>query len=417
MADVYGVVEEGFVKKPTAQILTDIEESFKEAFGDSINLDASSPEGQMVQVFTPLINDLWELAQQAYNAYAPSMASGRTLDHLVKLNGLERSDISYSTASLTINGSNGTIIPAGSSVRSVADEATGQSYVFNTDYETIIGSSISGLAYVNSTCSTEGVISIGPGLITSILTPIAGWDTVTNENSAVIGQGLEEDPQLRKRRELSIGIQATNTVDAIQARIVAIDTVQKVLCLQNDTSALDINGLEPYSIKAVVQGTRSAEEVQLVGEEIFAVKPPGVDMNGGNGAAFTEEVIVLDSQGFPHEITYAIPEDIPIYIRVETTVDDLTSPTDIGDIITEAVIEYFADTLTGYTIGDDVYYSRIYVPLNGVADHVVSNLTIGTDLTTMGKDDISISIDQLARIFSGDDGVGDPYVYVDVQRD
>lgn len=413
MAD-YGVVEAGFVKKPTAQIESDLKQNFKNVYGDSINLDASAPEGQIVQVFTPLINDLWELAQQAYNAFAPKLASDKTLDHLVKLNGLTRSDVSFSTALLQLSGSDGTIVPAGSLVRTEVDTASGLTYVFATESEVIIGSSISGQVFVNAICTTPGEISIGPDKITNILTPTAGLDTATNPNAAVTGSGIESDATLRKRRELSIGIQALSTVEAIQARINQISTVLKVVCLQNDTENI-VNGLLPYSIQAIVQGSRTLAEIDEVGKAIFSVKPPGVNMTPGSAPEFTETVTILDRQGFPHDITYAIPEDVPIYIRVATEVNDLTAPTDIGDIIKQAIIEYWNDAVTGYTIGDDVYYGRMYVPINSVEGHNVTSLTIGTSVAGLGMSDITIAVDQLARVFDGDDGV-DPYVEVTVTR-
>ncbi len=413
MAD-YGVVEEGFLKKPTTEIQADIEQSFKNIYGDSINLDASSPEGQIVQVMTPLINDLWELAQQSYNAFAPKLASNKTLDHLVKLNGINRSDVTYSTALLQLSGSDGTIVTAGSLVRSQIDIASGLTYVFATEVEVIIGNSISGQALVNAVCTTEGAISIGPNLITNILTPTAGLDTATNPNAAVTGSGIESDSLLRKRRELAIGTQALSTVDAIQARINSIDTVKKVVCLQNDTETT-VDGLLPYSIKAIVQGSRTVDEVQEVGEAIFSVKSPGVNMNGGDGAAFTEEVIVIDNQGFPHDIIYAVPEDIPIYIKITTEVDDLTAPVDIGETIIASIVDYWNDSITGFTIGDDAYYGRMYTPVNAVPDHQVTSLTTGITYAGQAMADITIDVDQLARVFDGNDGAN-PYIEVTVVR-
>lgn len=416
MADEYGVVDSGFVRKPTSVIQSDIEQSFKNIFGDSINLEPSSPEGQIIQVFTPLVNDLWELAQQAYNAYAPNLASGNTLDHLVKINGLQRSNITYSTAVLTVSGSDGVIVPAGSLVRSEIDTASGLTYVFATEIDVTIGASSgqSGIGYVNSICTTPGDISIGQNQLRNILTPIEGWDTVTNVDAAIQGSGVEEDPQLRKRREQAIGIQALSTVEAIEARINQIETVRKVLVLQNDTPNV-VEDLKPYSIKAIVQGGRSEDEKNAVAGAIFNTKSPGIDMNGGDGEDYTETVTVIDRQGFTHDIIYAVPRDVYIYIRITTEVDDLTAPVDIGETIKQNVIDYFDDPITGYTIGDDVYYSRVYVPINQIEGHVVSSMTIGTSADGQFMQDISISSEQLARVLDGTDGT-DPYVEVIVNR-
>jgi len=62
----------------------------------------------------------------------------------------------------------------------------------------------SGNATVFATALEFGPIELLPATVTVIDTPITGWDTVTNPDSATPGTNQETDSDLRARRQRSV---------------------------------------------------------------------------------------------------------------------------------------------------------------------------------------------------------------------
>lgn len=87
----YGVVPEGFQRKPLAVILAEIEAQLITEFGPDVIQTSQSPLGQLNGVFADLTSELWEFAEDTYQSYDPDQAEGTRLDTLAKLRLLRRS--------------------------------------------------------------------------------------------------------------------------------------------------------------------------------------------------------------------------------------------------------------------------------------------------------------------------------------
>lgn len=89
---------------------------------------------------------------------------------------------------------------------------------------------------VNFIANNYRSIPVPIGSLTNILTPIAGWQSLTNFTAGVIGRNRETDAELRLRRQNSIKIQGYATVEAIRARILQeVPGVTSVLIFENVT--------------------------------------------------------------------------------------------------------------------------------------------------------------------------------------
>lgn len=88
----YGVKGTGFVRKPLDVILADQEAAMRAAFGAKIIQTPQSPAGQFNGVFSEMVSDLWELAQDVYQSYDPTQSEGVRLETLAKLRLLEKLD-------------------------------------------------------------------------------------------------------------------------------------------------------------------------------------------------------------------------------------------------------------------------------------------------------------------------------------
>lgn len=379
----YGISDTGFNRKRLDVLLGELNAEVKSIFGDNFNVSPESPDGQINGVISESNANLWEIAEEAYNAFNPSAATGNTLSNLVQLNGITRQAASASRALLTLTGSENTSVPAGSLV-STTDGST----TFVTEDTVVIP--VSGSITVFASANTTGPITALAGTITQIDTPITGWDSVTNNANAVLGTDEETDVELRARREQSVARDAQAIIDAIFAEVKAVTGVTQVVVLENDTDVgPDPNGLPAHSINAIVVGG----DDQDIGEAIFLKKTLGATAFGNTS------VQVEDDQGIPRDIAFSRPTEIPIYVAVTiTTFDDY--PVDGDDQIKQAIVDYAnGDLIAGrdFSLGDDVIWSRIFTPVNSVQGHTVDSLFIKTSSPADETDDIPIAINEISK--------------------
>lgn len=93
MAD-YGVMPAGFVRKPLAAILADLEinAASPAVFGPGVIQTPESPLGLLNAHLASIAATAWEIAEATYQSLDPSQAEGARLDILAKLRILARAD-------------------------------------------------------------------------------------------------------------------------------------------------------------------------------------------------------------------------------------------------------------------------------------------------------------------------------------
>jgi uncharacterized phage protein gp47/JayE len=378
----YGVTPEGFKTKRLPQLLAELNAAVKAIFGQNFNVSTESPDGQINGVISESNANLYEIAEEGYNAFNPSAATGTTLSNLVQLNGIRRQAATPSQVQLSIGGTPTTVIPVGSLV-STSD--TGIS--FSTSVEAIIAGG--GTVEVIATAVETGPLEATAGTITVIDSPVTGWGNVTNTSDAIIGTNEETDADLRARREQSIARDAQSIIDSIFAEILAVPAVTQLTVLENDTGVVDGKGLPPHSIYAIAVGGPDA----AIAEAIFLKKPAGITSFG------TTTIAVNDDQGIPHDINFSRPTEITIYVEVNLTTFT-NYPVDGDTKIKQAVVDYANGILVegrGFGLADDVIHSELYTPVNSIHGHTVDSLYIKiTNPPTGSTADIPINIDEIA---------------------
>lgn len=90
-----------------------------------------------------------------------------------------------------------------------------------------------------------GPINVPANSITTIVTPVSGFNAVDNIDIGVAGADVESDINLRIRRAESISAGGAATVPAIRARVLAIPTVTSVAVVENDTDQFENIGALP----------------------------------------------------------------------------------------------------------------------------------------------------------------------------
>jgi uncharacterized phage protein gp47/JayE len=320
-----------------ADVLAYLQQQYQTIYGTDVNLDPDTQDGQWVGVIAAAINDTNQTIAATYLSYSPSFAVGAGLSSVVKINGIRRQIPSSSTVLVRCIGVAGTSIGGG---------LIGDNLNLGTAWQLPAAATIppEGDIVLTATCTVSGAVIADTGTLTTILTPIPGWQTVNNESPAVAGAPIETDAQLRRRQTQSVANPSQSIVLGIQGGIENLPGVQRVFVYENPTGAPDINGLPAHSMAAVVEGGDST----AIAESIALRKTPGSPTYG------TTSIIVYDSRGIPAQINFF--ELVLVPITVTITLKALAGYTGaIGQEIVNQVVEFLVTLPIGY----DSYYSKL----------------------------------------------------------
>lgn len=369
------LTSQGFTRSRLDERLAALQAAVQAIFGNDINLDPDSIDGQTLGIFAESTSNLDQLAEDVYHSFNPQSATGVALSRLVQLNGIRRIEGTYSTATIRCVGSEGTVIPAGSLVKSTATNAT---------FATLVDTTIDGTGQVDiaAQASVKGAVLAPAGTLTKIDTPLYGWQTATNIIDAVPGRDEETDEQLRIRRKASTSTPAQSIVDGIYGSLSNISDVIQALVLENPLDAVDANGLPPHSIYCVVNGGT----VQTILDTIWLKKSAGSTLVG------TTSGTVTDSMGNPHTVKFSRPGPVNVYVTVNLH-SKTGWPTDGAARIKAALVAW---ALANQSIGEEVIQSRLFDAVNSVPGHSVDSLYIGTSAGPTGSANIVVPFDGLA---------------------
>lgn len=466
----YGITDQGFTLKRLQDILNEQRQKAEELFqdlvasGEIVDTSTSTSLGRLIALDAPGDADLWEVAQQSWNALDPNSATGISLDNIAQYGGIARFPASASTATALFAGDNGTLIAGGSVVRSAdnnefsvsgsvalspsqaagvtvsvtvvanstlytltytagitgsntisyTSDATATALEIVTGIKTIIDlshpllkASLVGSTLVvdtadvfqSSTFSTSsnlaitkvkkigqlvavevGDINQDANTINQIVTPVLGWDSVTNPLAASPGRLVETDEELRLRFRNTKLERSSNILDSLYSAILNIDGVQELAIYENDTSITNSNGVLPHSFLPVILGGSS----QIIADTIWQNKPMGIASQGNT------VVPITDSQGFLHNIGFERPTPVTIYVRMVLSLNPeapVQFPSDGADQIRAAIQSYASQN---FGVGKDVIYSRIFTPINTIPGHQIDSLFIGTTPSPVGTSNITI---------------------------
>lgn len=374
----YGVTSSGFVTKTFDVLKQELDADILSTFGASFDVTPQSVAGQLNGIMAERLSQLWDLAAAIYASFSPNDATGAALDALAAITGTVRDPPRRSLVTVTATGVNGTVIQVGK-VFKTAD--TGARFQVKT-----AATIASGTAAVECESVEYGPIAASSGTLTEIETAIAGLASVTNALDADLGATGEADSALRFRRETELHSSGNAALDAIAARVRAVDGVTSVKVFENDTYITDVNGLPPKSFEVVVIGGLDAD----IADAILSVKPAGIYAHGDINL-FPE-----DSEGSIHEVRFSRPTEVNIYFIATLEYDPETYPSD-GDTQVENAI--LAWGTSSYGLGRDVKASALAAQaftISGVRSCVV---TVGTAPAPVGTS-VAIGTQQLAAFDS-----------------
>lgn len=392
----FGMTQSGFKPKRLADILESMNEKLANVVDPEtgehpfINETADGVLGQVVDIIAEELSIAWEQAYLASVQYDPLYSSGAPLRGLVQINGINPSYGSYTEIPITVGGTAGITIPAGSRISSVDGKQT-----YQTAAAILIAGNGTGTG--NAICTETGPKEPAAGEIIQIQSPVAGWSSVTNGAATSVGTSADTDQQLHIKQQRATSATSYRQVDAIIAGIVGVPGVKYARLYVNNTTTTDARGIGPKTMAPVVAGGTDEDVAN-----VLRLKAGSLDSFQGNLATPVDYTGPL---GDVQTIDFYRPTEVPIYVSMNITItDDITYPFDAVDKIKAAIIEYAQydqSGVAGFPPGEDVILSRLYTPINSVPGFKVTSLTIGTAADSLSTSDITINWNQIAQ-FSAD---------------
>ena len=371
------------IEQPSASsIREELEQMFISIWGNQINLDASSKQGQLITSLTTIILEKNASIAKAVQSFNPKTAENDAesgmywQDAIGNIYGMERIGATYTTVLCNLSGRVGTVIP--SSAQAISTNGD----IFKITQSVTIPSS--GQISVYFTAVESGAIPADAGSVDTIYTPVVGWDTVNNTSSGIIGSGIETREDFENRRVALLGKYSTNQVESIKAELLSVSGVVRCIVKENDTDnavTLQNISLPAHSVYCVVEGG----SLNDIGAAIRLRKSGGCSTSGSQSYS--------DSYG---TIYYEIPSYTPVRVVVNATETD-TTPADIVDTIKSLLVSDMSNDSTNLIgIGETLYAGRFYKVLSGL-DVNLTRITVGL-VGGSQSGQVSFNLNQVASL-------------------
>lgn len=307
--------------------------------------------GDVLDVLVVLVSlklgELGEALQSLNDQLDPDNAQGVQLDIIGALRGVPRNQPSYSTATVTLTGTAGTIIPQGKVVEGGGDDGAAR-WVLTAD------ATIGGGGTTTATVQAQeaGAVVALATEIDTIVTPVTGWTVVSNAAAATTGQARELDDDYRIRQPESMQLAGTTTAGAIRAALNDLDFVDKAIVVENDTgSSATVGGLtlDPNSIYVIIDpaGLTTAQK-QSVAAVLYARVPSGIKTMGTDNS-----VTVTGEDDLSKTLNWDEVSDLAVTVAVTVVLDTGYVLADVETAVQDAVAAYFDEVAVGEEVTDD----------------------------------------------------------------
>jgi len=378
----------GFKRKRFAELVLEMEEKAKEAFGAQINTSERSPIGIILRLYAWFLSLSWQNAEDVYNSGYINTATRASLSRLGPYVGIQRIQAMRATGSVTFTGTSGYTVPAGFRI------ATSSGVLFEIADDVTLASGTGDAPIRAVTAGRSG--NVAAGQITIIVNPTPSVTAVTNAAETGGGREVETDTEFRDRFRLSVAGGGAATLDSIRGALLRVSGVRAATVIENYTSTADGDGRPPKSFEAYVLGGEPSD----IGQTILAVKAAGIQPWG------SESVIVQDDGGFGHEMKFSYADEVTAHIRM-TVSTDVRFPADGAAQLTSAVIRYVGgedadgSVYVGLNMGEGVVISRLISAAYSVEGIVDVAIELSTDGTTWGTSNLSIAANEVAQTAHG----------------
>jgi len=207
----------GIIPKTLSEYQTELRAAFQTAFGQGIDVDPKSPQGQFIDNLALSFSQNDDALVNAAGAINIFKAFSSQLEGLAALLGIPRRSATSTNVTATLGGTPATVIPEGSRARSTA----GDLYALDEDATLDVGGTVN----AEMSAVETGPIELLAGQLSSVVDVVPGWETVTNAADGSTGQDIESDSEYRQRYFNELFINALSVLDSINAEISAVENV------------------------------------------------------------------------------------------------------------------------------------------------------------------------------------------------
>jgi len=389
MADYLFVTETGTVVPDTGDILTQVENEFREVFGSDLIVDPSTPQGVLITAEAASRDAVAKNNAQVANQINPNLAGGVFLDALLALTGVERDAATRSVIpGVTLGGIPNVVIPAGTRAK------TGNGDVFELLSSVVLDALGAGSGDFRAV--EFGPIAAAPGSLTQIVDGVLGWETVTNPTAATLGRYLQSDAGARVKRRRTLGFQGQALAVAITSAVYNVEGVRSLTYRENVTNAAaTIDGvlIDAHSVFVCVDGGSDDDIAAALLEK----------KSGGCGWTGTTTVNVTEAaSGQTYPVKFQRPAEVDLVARV--TVKNVAGLTDPTTAVKAAILAYAAgeqEGEPGFVVGASVTSFELGGAIGRAAPGLfVKNLELSDDSGATWSNEIVIALDEVARIAS-----------------
>lgn len=360
------ITDKGITTETLPEIQARLESKFRAIYGQDINLDPSTPDGQWLGVISQELANCNEIISGIVRMLNPYTATGRWLTDRALYAGVVRRGAEYSRVDgLIVTGSKGVVLPSGMVMR----DSNGNKWVTERQYKL----NDLGSAEISARSQEVGIFELSTGDTLDTESLIVGIDKITATKKSVNGTEEETDGELLIRFMKSHAINNEDDRTGIQAAVSALPDVKECVVYENFTGVTDEKGVPPHSVNVVVVGGDN----QNIAKAIIRKKKGGCGMMGETSEA-------VDIVGLPRVAKF--DRAVEKRITVNVTIKRVELFTDYDESVTKQALSE-----TKFTIGEDVYSSRLYCQIPTQRGFVVTSITVNDgDTVEIGYREIAV---------------------------
>lgn len=301
---------QGIHTEELSDIIENITNDYKSIYGNDINTDSDTPDGQRINIEAQAKKDMLDFATQVYNSFDVDTVTGVAQDRLYKINNIYRQNSGFSFCNVNITVS-GPVNLDGLDANATDPDGVGFTVSDINSNNWILLNSVSlvgaGTYTLAFRSQNEGEILASPNTINTLVTVLPAVTGVNNASAQYItGNNAESDANFRIRRNKSTAISGKGFYDSLLGDLLSIPLVDQAMVYENDTGVTDTDGIPPYSIWVIVEGGTDLN----IGKVIYANKSFGCNMKGST----TVNVERADGTNFVAK--FDRPQTEPLYIQM-----------------------------------------------------------------------------------------------------
>lgn len=318
----------GLTTATQAELVSNLSAAYRAIYGNDINLDQDSPDGQMMMIFIQSILDVEDLLTQVYNMFDPDNAIGNVLDQRVAINGIQRQAGTHTVTNVTV------VISQALTLWGI-DQVTNPPYLVSDNegnqYEllTSVSPSVAGTYIYAFQAVVPGAILTVPNTITVPVTIVLGVVSVNNPTTyTTLGLNEESDADLKIRRQKSVSLSSQGYLQGLLAALENISGVVSAFVYENVTGSTDGDGIPGHSIWVIVSGAASPN---AIANAIYTKRNAGCGMKG------TQTLNVVQADGSLFTIRWDFVTAQNLFIKFTATSLDGVNPPNIAAIRSQLV--------------------------------------------------------------------------------